>query len=99
MEVTGGAAVQDFEGVWLDPTATTGEGAMMRLNAPDESGFQRKIRPGKTVTLDGIVVQTEPMANVRPGEFMVEQPPRRTVVARRTQSIGNLFMEPIERRA
>ena len=77
MEVTGGAAVQDFEGVWLDPTATTGEGAMMRLNAPDESGFQRKIRPGKTVTLNWYRRTDGAYGNVRPGGIqVVEQPPR-----------------------
>ena len=77
MEVTGGAAVQDFEGVWLDPTATTGEGAMMRLNAPDDSGFQRKIRPGKTVTLNWYRRTDGAYGNVTPGAIqVVEQPPR-----------------------
>ena len=77
MEVTGGAAIQDFEGVWLDPTATTGEGAMMRLNAPDDSGFQRKIRPGKTVTLNWYRRTDGAYGNVSPGAIqVVEQPPR-----------------------
>ena len=77
MQVTGGAAIQDFEGVWLDPTATTGEGAMMRLNAPDDSGFQRKIRPGKTVTLNWYRRTDGAYGNVVPGAIqVVEQPPR-----------------------
>jgi len=77
MEVTGGAAIQDFEGVWLDPTATTGEGAMMRLNAPDDTGFQRKVRPGKTVTLNWYRRTDGAYGNVKPGAVqVVEQPPR-----------------------
>ena len=77
LEVTGGAAIQDFEGVWLDPTATTGEGAMMRLNAPDDNGFQRKIRPGKTVTLNWYRRTDGAYGNVEPGAIrVVEQPPR-----------------------
>lgn len=77
MEVDGAAAIQDYEGVWLDPTATTGEGAMMRLNAPDDSGFQRKLRPGKTVVLDWYRRTDGDYGNVRPGAIqVVEQPPR-----------------------
>lgn len=77
LEVTGGAAIQDFDGVWLDPTATTGEGAMMRLNAPDDSGYQRKIRPGKTVTLNWYRRTDGAYGNVVPGAIqVVEQPPR-----------------------
>ena len=51
-EISGAAAIQDFEGVWLYPTAVSGEGAMLRINAPDDSGYQRKIRPGKAVTFN-----------------------------------------------
>lgn len=78
-EVTGAAAVQDFEGVWLDPTAVSGEGAMVRLNAPDDSGYQRKIRPGKAVTLNWYRRTDGAYGNVGAGAIqVVEQPPRAT---------------------
>ena len=77
LEVSGAAPIQDYEGVWLDPTATTGEGAMMRLNAPDDTGFQRKLRPGKNVTLSWYRRTDGEFGNVRAGAIqVVEQPPR-----------------------
>ena len=49
----------------------------MRLNAPDDSGFQRKIRPGKTVTLNWYRRTDGAYGNVYPGAIqVVEQPPR-----------------------
>lgn len=76
-EISGAAAIQDFEGVWLDPTAVSGEGAMLRLNAPDDSGYQRKIRPGKAVTFSWYRRTDGAYGNVKAGAIqVVEQPPR-----------------------
>jgi hypothetical protein len=77
LEVTGSAAIEDFDGVWIDPTATAGDGAMIRVNAPDDKGYQRQIRPGKTVTLNWYRRTDGAFGNVQPSSIqVVEQPPR-----------------------
>jgi len=79
LEVTSSAAIEDFDGVWIDPTATAGDGAMIRINAPDDKGYQRHVRPGKTVTLNWYRRTDGAYGNVPPGAIqVVEQPPRST---------------------
>ena len=41
-----------IHGYDLDPTSVIGEGALLRVNAPDNNGEQRQIRPGKVITFD-----------------------------------------------
>jgi len=67
--------IVDFEGVWLDPTSTVGEGALMRLNAPDRDGVLHSLRPGRTVQLDWYRRTDGEYGNVARGDIqVVEQP-------------------------
>ncbi|MBM74778.1 MAG: hypothetical protein CMK59_05210 [Proteobacteria bacterium] len=75
--VSGGADIQDFKGVWIDPTSPSGEGALIRINAPDRYGEQRQLRPGKAVTLNWYRRTDGAFGNVPAGAIQViEQPPR-----------------------
>jgi hypothetical protein len=75
--VSASAPIQDFQGLWLDPTASSGDGALMKINAPDNNGHQTALRPGKTVTLDWYRRTDGEYGNVLPGAIQViEQPPR-----------------------
>ena len=51
-DVSDGQPIKDFDGVWFDPTSTADEGALMRLNAPDNSGHQRRLRPNDAIELN-----------------------------------------------
>lgn len=76
-EVSDGQPITDFSGVWFDPTSTAGEGALMRVNAPDNSGFQRDLRPGKAVLLNWYRRTDGSSGNVSQGSIeVIEQPPR-----------------------
>ena len=77
LSVSGAPPILDFEGVWLDPTSKTGEGALLRVNAPDRSGHHRQLRPGKRVNLDWYRRTDGSLGNVSEGSIqVVEQPPR-----------------------
>lgn len=69
------SSIVDFEGVWLDPTSTVGEGALMRLNAPDGNGYHVPLRPGRVVDLDWYRRTDGEYGNVERGAIqIVEQP-------------------------
>jgi hypothetical protein len=69
------SSIVDFEGVWLDPTSTVGEGALMRLNAPDGNGYHVPLRPGRVVQLDWYRRTDGAYGNVPRGAIqVVEQP-------------------------
>jgi hypothetical protein len=75
--VSGGADVLNFKGMYLDPTSVVGEGALLRVNAPDNKGEHRQLRPGKIVTFDWYRRTDGFFGNVPVGAIQViEQPPR-----------------------
>lgn len=76
-DVSDGSTVQDFEGLWLDPTSPAGEGALIRVNAPDNDGYQRNFRPGKALLLNWYRRTDGSAGNVPQGAIeVIEQPPR-----------------------
>ena len=73
--VKNGVSIIDFKGVYLDPTSMVGEGALMRLNAPDRTGHTESLRPGRVVTLDWYRRTDGMYGNVARGDIqVVEQP-------------------------
>jgi hypothetical protein len=75
--VSGSADVLNFKGMYLDPTSVVGEGALLRVNAPDNKGEQRQLRPGKIITFDWYRRTDGHFGNVPFGSIQViEQPPR-----------------------
>jgi hypothetical protein len=69
------SSIVDFEGVWLDPTSTVGEGALMRFNAPDGDGYHLPLRPGRVVQLDWYRRTDGEYGNVGRGAIqIIEQP-------------------------
>ncbi|MFT4976221.1 MAG: hypothetical protein ACI8S6_002117 [Myxococcota bacterium] len=72
MSVIGQEPVRDFEGVGFDPTA-----GQMTVNAADDMGFQRVLRPKDVVSLDWYRRTDGAQGDVAPGLIeLVEQPPR-----------------------
>ena len=72
MSVPGQEPVRDFDGVALDPTA-----GQMTVNAADDMGFQRVLRPKDIVSLDWYRRTDGAQGDIGPGIIeLVEQPPR-----------------------
>ncbi|MGC6508957.1 MAG: hypothetical protein ACON4U_11100 [Myxococcota bacterium] len=75
-EVSDGQPIKDFHGIWFDPTSTADEGALMRLNAPDNTGHQRRLRPNDTIELNWYRRTEGDRGNVPSGLVeVIEQPP------------------------
>ena len=70
--VQGQEPIRDFEGVRLDPTA-----GQMTINAADDQGQQKVLRPKDTIVLDWYRRTDGARGDVGPGLVeLVEQPPR-----------------------
>ena len=70
--VPGQEPIRDYDGVRLDPTA-----GQMTVNAADDQGYQRMLRPKDAVSLDWYRRTDGEQGDVAPGLIeLVEQPPR-----------------------